>query len=108
MSDRLPTHILVTAAIRHAADASATIVVLHKGDADRGAVLIKTNNLAGHYSLHQQIFDGEQTVYLELFASTTDEAAINAEIARQHNNDPDAWVIEVEDKLSRLWLDNFT
>lgn len=81
------------------------IVVIHKGEADRGAVLIKTNNLAGQYSLHQQVYDGERTRFIELIAVTADEAAISAEIARARNIDPDTWVIEVEDRKARLWLD---
>lgn len=105
MSDRLPTHVHISAAIRHAEDAGAQIVVIHKGEADRGAVLIKTNNLAGQYALHQQVFDGERTRFIEHIAATGDEAKVSAEVARMHNIDPDCWVIEIEDRQARLWLD---
>lgn len=81
------------------------IVVIHKGEADRGAVLIKINNLAGQYSLHQQVYDGQRTRFIELIAATSDEASISAEISRARNIDPDTWVVEVEDKQARLWLD---
>lgn len=107
MSDRLPTHVHVSAAIRHAEKAGVVIVVLHKGDAERGAVLVKTNNLAGQYSLYQQIYDGDHTRFVQLIAATPDEAKLNVEILRLRDIDPDCWAIEVEDKHGRLWLDRF-
>lgn len=105
MSDRLPTHVLVSGAIRLAENAGAMVVVIHKGDAERGAVLVKTNNLAGEYALHHQIYDGISTQYVVLVPATTSEALVSEEIARQRAHDPDCWVIEVEDRKARLWLD---
>lgn len=107
MSDRLPTHVLVTATIRAAAAADVFIVVRHKGDAARGTLALKINNLAGQFSLHQQVYDGARTVFMPLIAASSDESMVDAALTRLAAQDPDCWVLEIEDRAARLWFDNY-
>lgn len=80
-------------------------VVAH-GDDTAGAVLIKLNTLDGRAVLYQRTFDlktGER-VWAELAAGP--EAEVDSTILRQQGFDPDLWVIEVEDRQGRHFLDD--
>jgi hypothetical protein len=82
----------------------AGFVVAH-GDDTGGAVLIKLNTLDGQARLMQRSFDlmRGQRAWVELVAG--DEAAVDASVVRQREFDPDLWVIEVEDRAGRHFLD---
>ena len=80
-------------------------VVAH-GDDTAGAVLIKLNTLDGQAVLYQRSFDlmsGERK-WLELASGP--EAEVDAAVTRQRGFDPDLWVIEVEDRRARHFLDD--
>ncbi|SLN22905.1 hypothetical protein ROA7450_00889 [Roseovarius albus] len=79
--------------------------VVSHGDDTAGAVLVKLNTLDGQAQAYQRSFDlmsGERQwiVLSEGIESEVDEA-----IKRQRGFDPDLWVIEVEDRDGRHFLD---
>lgn len=79
--------------------------VTAKGDPTAGAVTVKLNTLDGRAQAFQRSFDlmtGERT-WMTL--AEGDEAEVDAVLARQRKNDPDLWIIEVEDRQGRSLLD---
>ncbi|MEM9966994.1 MAG: DUF1491 family protein [Pseudomonadota bacterium] len=79
--------------------------VVSHGDDVGGAVLVKLSTLDTNAQLFQRTFDlttGERLWALLLQGA---EAEIDRVILRQRQNDPDLWVIEVEDRAGRHLLD---
>ncbi|MBO9399828.1 DUF1491 family protein [Shimia sp. R9_1] len=79
-------------------------VVAH-GDDTAGAVLVKLNTLDGKATVFQRSFDLMSGERKWVVLSEGDEAEVDAALARQRSFDPDAWVIEVEDRQGRHLLD---
>ena len=79
-------------------------VVAH-GDDTAGAVLVKLNTLDGKATVFQRSFDLMSGERKWVVLSEGDEADVDAALARQRSFDPDAWVIEVEDRQGRHLLD---
>ncbi|GAA6180248.1 DUF1491 family protein [Shimia sp. NS0008-38b] len=79
-------------------------VVAH-GDDTAGAVLVKLNTLDGKATVYQRSFDLMTGARQWVVLAEGDEAEVDATLARQRGFDPDAWVIEVEDRQGRHLLD---
>ena len=79
--------------------------VVRHGDDTAGAVLIKLNTLDGNATAFQRRFDllSDRRVWEE--SADGPECDIDAALRRQTDFDPDAWVIEVEDRHGRHLLD---
>lgn len=78
--------------------------VMAHGDDVAGAVLVKLNTLDGQARAFQRSFDlaAGTRVWVELASGA--EAEVDAALNRQRGFDPDAWVIEVEDRAGRHLL----
>ena len=106
MADQLlPTHVLIDAARQQATGAGAFFYIRHKGDTDRGTVLLKLNNLAGRHTLYRQIWDGTARRLEMIGEAEVDDSALEQAIAEETSFDRDVWVIEVEDREGRLFFD---
>lgn len=106
--DELKTDFWASALIRRAQIAGAFAGVVRKGDADAGAVLVKVATLDRRARLYAPARNGAgERVWLDLSAGTLgdDEAEVDAAIRKRMEKDPDLWVIEVEDKWGRHFLD---
>lgn len=82
------------------------VMVVSKGDATAGAVLIKLNTLDGNATLYHRSFNlmtGER-VWDALVSGT--EEQVDGSVAKQRSFDPDVWVLEVEDREGRHLLDD--
>lgn len=103
----LKTDLWAGALIRRAELGGAFAVVAQRGDPDAGAVLVKVATLDGRARLYAPALDaqGEQ-VFLDLSAGSLgdSEAAVDAYARKRRANDPDLWVIEIEDKAGRHFL----
>lgn len=97
----LPTHLLVSATITNALAAGVYITVIKKGDETRGTLYVRVDNRAGDVKLYQQIFDGDKS---QLVLHSSGDAVATA-VARTIANDPDVWVVDVEDREGRVWFD---
>jgi len=101
----LSSDIWVAALIRRAEQAGAFAMVLRKGDARAGAVLVKVaNRRLGEIRLYAEALRGDgERVWMEPQASR-DEPDLDAYIERAARIDPDIWVVEIEDAEGRSFL----
>ena len=103
----LKTGFWAAALIRRAESGGAFAAVSRHGDGDAGAVLVKVATLDGRARLYAPARDGAgERIWLDLSAGPlgSDERAVDAYAARRAENDPDLWVIEIEDRAGRTFL----
>lgn len=109
---RLRAEFWVKAYIRRCAVEGASAVVVRHGDDDAGAIYIKVDRLDGTCFLFGPApagFDGAESDrrwVACLNPSGADCAAADSYLAREANFDSDLWVIEVEDRRGRNFLDD--
>lgn len=99
----LPIHFLVDAARRAGEGQGQIVMVRQKGDPDRGTVTLLLNGLDGQIQVltQQRDFDGNLAWINPLRDSDLAESAAEAYVDRLAKRDPDAWILEVEDRLRR-------
>ncbi|TGY88551.1 DUF1491 family protein [Marinicauda algicola] len=104
MSD-LKTRFWVDALRWRAESGGAAIYVARRGDPDAGAVLVKVSLLDGTARLFVPVtdFSGER-VWSQPLGDSLEEARADAYAARRLEDDPDLWVIEIEDRHGRHFL----
>ncbi len=104
-ADTFPTRLLISAQIRAASVHGVTITVMRKGDPDSGSILLKINRLDGMVELLGQVWMDDERVWTPLQSpSVLAEAEAEALAAEAAENDPDLWIVEVEDKQGRSWF----
>jgi hypothetical protein len=110
---RLATAMWVRAFVRSCGAGGAIAVVARHGDDAAGAIFIKVNRLDGTARLFGPAPAGLDTGQRERrwvahFArEAVSEPEIDAYLLRQVEFDPDLWVIEVEDRAGRHFLDDW-
>lgn len=112
---RLKSGIWTAAYVRRCYVEGAFAAVVKHGAEEAGAIFIKLNRLDGSGVLYgpapQAVFDAAQptdrifTVVLGR-QGPVPEADIDARLQREIGFDPDIWIVEVEDKAGRHFLDN--
>jgi hypothetical protein len=105
---RVTSSLWVSAYIRRCAAEAAPAMVVHHGDDTAGAIFIKVNALDGTAELFGPAPAGlEATAVDRAWVSVLQgaESAVEEYIARQLRFDSDLWVIEVEDRRRRHFLD---
>lgn len=103
MPRELPTHIWVGALLRRASVAGAFGAIVHRGDEDRGDVLVKVLRARGEADLYGPAFNPEGPSEFEQLPADG-EAGVDALIARRRGRDRDLWVVEIEDREGRHFL----
>jgi hypothetical protein len=111
---RLKSAIWVAAYVRRCNGENAFAVVRRRGAEDAGAIFIKLNRLDGTAELFSP---APQTEFNDAmpadraFARTfgtepAPEQKVEEKLAREARFDPDLWIIEVEDRNGRHFIDN--
>ncbi len=103
MPREIPAHIWVSALLRRATGAGAFATIVHRGDEDRGDVLVKVTLARGEAQLYAPAFNPEGPSAFERLA-VEDEAGVDVLIAKRRSADRDLWVIEIEDRAGRHFL----
>lgn len=112
---RLKSGIWVSAYIRRCQIEGAFAVVRRRGAEEAGAVFIVVNRLDGTATLYgpapQAVFDESQPserYFTAVLGGETPvaEADIETRLARETRFDPDLWIVEIEDRAGRPFLDN--
>lgn len=108
---RLKSEIWVKAYLRRAAVGGSPGVVVRRGDTDAGAIMIRIARLDGHCDLYAPApaglasDDGERR--WNRIAALAPEVDIEARLAAEVRLDPDLWIVEVEDRQGRHYLDGW-
>jgi hypothetical protein len=79
--------------------------VTAKGDATAGSVVVKAATLDGRAAAYARRYDPMTDARAWMVLAEGPEAEVDAALARQRRNDPDLWIIEVEDRRGRTLLD---
>lgn len=94
---RVKTQLWVQAALRLSDGAGRPGVVVRRGDADAGSVVVVLRGRAGISVLSQaRTAEGAPAWLRATGAAAVDEAAAEAYLARQVARDPDLWILEFE------------
>lgn len=103
---RLKAEIWVKALIRRCEAGGAGAMVVRRGDATSGVVLVKVNRLDGQATVYAPARDGEGALFWMARPGTeaVPEADADAYIDKQRQRDPDLWVVEIEDRDGRHFL----
>lgn len=107
----IPVHLWVAALMRRAELSGAFATIAHKGDAERGDVLVKVTTERGRAQLYAPAPEpfgepGDEGAFARYFpdAETVEESEVDTVIARRLGYDWDLWVIEIEDRAGRSFL----
>jgi hypothetical protein len=108
---RLKSAIWVSAYLRRCQVEGAFAAVRHRGAEEAGAIFVKINRLDGTADLYapapQTAFDDDHPTD-RAFARSLDgqpDEKVEERLTRELRFDPDAWIVEAEDKAGRHFLD---
>ena len=116
---RLKAEIWAMAFVRRVNGAGAMAMIAKRGDADAGALYIKVcpaggggwreDRTAALYGPAPAGMDeaGRDRRWVCLHAATTLEVTVDATLDQQRRFDADIWIIEVEDRDQRHFLDDW-
>ena len=106
MIPRLKAGIFVRALIRRAEVAGAQAYVVRKGAEEAGAILLKVSKLDGTCLVLSQARRGEgELVWVKPIGAAADEDAARKYFEKQTRFDPDLWIVEIEDREGRTFVD---
>ena len=109
---RLKSAIWVAAYLRRCQTEGIFGAVRKRGAEEAGAVFVKIGLLDGNAMLYapapQTVYDESRPVerlFVPASPQPVAEAAVDERLARELKFDPDAWIVETEDKAGRHFLD---
>ncbi len=106
MTPRLKAGIFVRAVIRRAEVAGAQAYVVRMGSEEAGAVFLKISRLDGTCTVLDQARDGSgELVWVRPLGEACDDARAAQFFERQVKFDPDLWIVEIEDRQGRAFVD---
>src|SRR5262245_57295567 len=111
---RLKSAIWVAAYVRRCNGEGAFAAVRRRGAEDAGAIFIKLNRLDGTAELFapapQTAFDDARPAHRALSRpfgkDPVPEEKVEDKLAKETRFDPDVWIVEVEDRNGRHFIDN--
>ncbi len=110
---RLKSAIWVAAYIRRCHIEGAFAAVRRRGAEEAGAIFVKLNRLDGTAELFgpapQSVFDDARPadrLFIRCLGELpASEAKVEERLAREMRFDPDVWIVEIEDRAGRHFLD---
>jgi hypothetical protein len=113
MAMRLKTALWVAAYLRRCHVEGIFAVVRRRGAEEAGAVFVRVSRLDGTSDLFgpapQSAFDAAQGASRAFTPCLAKQTAVDAEVEsyleRQVKFDPDVWIVEIEDRAGRNFLD---
>src|SRR6185312_490150 len=111
---RLKSGIWVAAYLRRCQVEGAAAVLRRRGSEEAGAIFVKVSRLDGTADLYgpapQSAFDearpSERAFSPAFKVLPSPEADVEGYLSRQLRFDPDLWIVEVEDRAGRHFLDH--
>jgi hypothetical protein len=109
---RLKTSIWVAAYLRRCQTEGVFGAVRRRGAEEAGAVFVKGARRDGTAMLYvpapQTVYDDSRPIerfFTPTSAQPVPEPAVEERLAKEVRFDPDAWIVEIEDKAARHFLD---
>jgi hypothetical protein len=109
---RLKTSIWVAAYLRRCQTEGVFGAVRRRGAEEAGAVFVKVALMDGTAMLYvpapQTVYDDSRPIerfFTPTSAQPVPEPAVEERLAKEVRFDPDAWIVEIEDKAGRHFLD---
>jgi hypothetical protein len=104
---RLKAEIWVKAYLRRLSVKEVPAFIVRRGDSTAGQVAVRINRLDGTGHLYLRAFDGEgrRIWHCVTGDSPAPDTDIDSRLQRERKFDPDLWVVEVEDRAGRAFLD---
>jgi hypothetical protein len=108
---RLTSAIWVSAYIRRVFVEGAFAAVMRRGAEEAGAIFVTVDRLDGTVDLYgpapQTAFDDERPTdrLFSRLETGIDRLALQQRLASEMRFDPDVWVVEIEDREGRAFLD---
>jgi hypothetical protein len=102
---RLKSAIFVQALIRRAEVAGAGAYLVRRGAEEAGAVFLRLNRLDGTSTVLSPARRGEERVWTKPLGDAADGTKCEEYFARQLRFDPDIWIVEIEDREGRSFVD---
>jgi len=109
---RLKSSIWVAAYLRRCQTEGIFGAVRKRGAEEAGAVFVKVALMDGNAMLYtpapQTVYDGSRPVerlFAPMAAEPVPEQMVEDRISREIRFDPDAWIVETEDRAGRHFLD---
>jgi hypothetical protein len=109
---RLKSAIWVAAYLRRCQTEGIFGAVRRRGAEEAGAVFVKVATLDGNAMLYtpapQTVYDDSRPIE-RIFTATSPqpiaESSVEERLAKELKFDPDAWIVEIEDRAGRHFLD---
>ncbi len=100
---RVRSAILVSAALRYADKALIDCVLVHRGDADAGAIFVHIDARDGRHQIVARSLDYDGSYNWQVITTTewVDADAAKSRLDSELAKDPDAFVVEVSDAAAR-------
>jgi hypothetical protein len=105
MIPRLKSALYVQALMRRAEISGAAAYLVRRGAEEAGAVFLKVNRLDGTVTVLSPARRGEERVWTRPLGEAADEARASDYFAKQIRFDPDIWIVEIEDREGRPFVD---
>ncbi len=109
---RLKSSIWVAAYLRRCQAAGVFGAVRRRGAEEAGAVFVKVATLDGNAMLYvpapQAVYDDSrpiERIFTAMSPQPVPETSVEERLVREIKFDPDAWVVETEDRAGRHFLD---
>jgi hypothetical protein len=109
---RLKSNIWVAAYLRRCQTAGVFGAVRRRGAEEAGAVFVKVATMDGYAMLYvpapQTFYDDSRPIerlFTPITPNPVPEPSVEERLAKEIRFDPDAWIIETEDKAGRHFLD---
>jgi hypothetical protein len=102
---RLKSAIYVQALIRRCEVAGAAAYLVRRGAEEAGAVFIKINRLDGTCTVLSPARRGEERIWTRPIGEAADDARAADYFAKQTRIDPDIWIVEIEDREGKPFVD---
>ena len=109
---RLKSSIWVAAYLRRCQTEGIFGAVRRRGAEEAGAVFVKVATLDGNAMLYapapQTVYDDSRPIerfFMPLSQAPVPESSVEERLVREIKFDPDAWIVETEDRAGRHFLD---
>jgi hypothetical protein len=109
---RLRSDIFVAALIRRAQIEGAFAALRRRGAAEAGAIFVLVDRLDGGAALYgpapasEEAPEGVARLFTRMHeAEWSETAALEQRLQREISFDPDLWIVEIEDRQGRCFLD---